>query len=414
MAVFAFNFMDRQILAILVEPIKRELAVSDALLGLLYGFAFAVFYTTVGVPIARLADRGNRARIITWSLTLFSVMTALCGLAASYWQLLLARVGVAVGEGGTNPPSHSMISDLFPVERRSTAMAIFALGPHVGILLGFLVGGAIGQRFGWRAAFIVAGLSGLVLATVSRWLLRDPTRGHARGMGGRATELPAAGAVWAALWHRASMRQVFIGGAVATIASYAIVGWLPAFLMRSHGLSTAAAGIALAVMLGLMGGVGTLAGGIIADRLGRRDAAWRMRVVTVAFVLAAAFWVIALFATSAAATLTLLLVPTLLLGVYIGPTFAMVQSVVEPRMRAVAAALLLLVGNIVGLGLGPLAVGLLSDALQPGHGSESLRLALLVVPPIYLWGAYHYWRAGRTIGADLGIAAVPTAGRTAL
>ena len=178
--MFALNFMDRQILAVLAEPIKRDLALSDTQLGLLYGLAFAVFYSTLGIPLARLADRFDRARILTWSVALFSLMTALCGVAASYWQLLLARIGVGVGEAGTNPPSHSMIADLYPVDRRSTAMAIFALGPCLGVLLGFLVGGWLGQILGWRAAFLVAGVAGLVVAAAA----------HLAAQGSRASRRP--------------------------------------------------------------------------------------------------------------------------------------------------------------------------------------------------------------------------------
>ena len=196
LVVFALNFMDRQILAVLAEPIKRDLALSDTQLGLLYGLAFAVFYSILGIPLGRLADRFDRARILTVSVALFSLMTALCGVAASYWQLLLARIGVGIGEAGTNPPSHSMIADLFPVDRRSTAMSIFALGPCLGVLLGFLVGGWFGQILGWRVAFLIAGVVGLVVAAAAHWLLRDPGRVDAQGVTQQPHALPGPRAVW--------------------------------------------------------------------------------------------------------------------------------------------------------------------------------------------------------------------------
>jgi predicted MFS family arabinose efflux permease len=401
LAVFALNFMDRQILAILVEPIKREFALSDAEIGLLYGLAFAVVYSTVGIPIARWADRSSRTRIIAWSLALFSVMTLLCGLATSYWQLLLARVGVAVGEGGTNPPSHSMIADLYPLRSRSTAMALFALGPHIGVLLGFLVGGLVAQRWGWRTAFVVAGLAGLVVAALIKRVLVEPARGQLEDRAQPAGALPPARAVRRELLRHASMRHLFAGAAVSSAAAYAAIGWLPAFLIRSHGMSTSGAGIALALLIGVGGAVGTLAGGIAADRLGSRDAAWRLRVVAIALLVVVPCWGLALAAQRTPMALIALGVPAALLGFYLGPTFAMVQSLVEPGMRAVAAALLLLVLNLFGLGLGPLAVGLLSDVLQPAHGAGSLRAALLVVPLLCAWAAYHYQRASRTIAADL-------------
>ena len=192
-----------------------------------------------------------------------------------------------------------------------------------------------------------------------------------------------------------------MGAAVCSIAAYAATGWLPAFLIRSHGMSVSAAGTVLALTIGIVGGAGTLLGGLLADRIGKRNAAWRLRIVAIASLAAIPVWLVMLFAAGSAATLVLLVPCSALLAFYLGPTFAMVQSLVDPRMRAVAAALLLLVMNLIGLGLGPVVIGILSDALQAAHGADSLRLALLVVPPVYLWSAYHYEAAARTISADL-------------
>lgn len=398
-AVFAVNFMDRQIVAILSEPIKHEFALSDAQVGLLYGLAFAVVYSTAGIPIARWADRADRARVINASLVLFSLMTLACGLAASYAQLLLARIGVAVGEGGTNPPSHSLIADLYPESRRGTAMAVFALGPNAGILLGFAFGGVIGQAWGWRAALLAAGAAGLAVAGLTTWLLKDPPRKA-------AAQDPAPGSLARCvreLFRRRSMRHLFIGAAVMSIAAYAAIGWLPAFLIRSHGLGTAAAGTVLAILLGVLGGLGTLAGGVLADRLGARDAAWRLRVVAVALLAAVPFWPAALLVAPPAAAIACLVFPAAVLGFYLAPTFAAVQSLADPAMRALAAALLLLAGSLVGLGLGPLLVGVLSDALRLAHRADSLRLALLVVVPLFLWSATHYYAASRSLAADLAL-----------
>jgi predicted MFS family arabinose efflux permease len=393
LAVFAVNFMDRQIVAILSEPIKAEFGLSDAQLGLLYGFAFAVVYSTAGIPLARWADRADRARVVNASLALFSAMTLACGLAASYAQLLLARIGVGIGEGGTNPASHSLISDLYPEAARGTAMGIFALGPNVGILLGFGFGGFIGQAWGWRAALVAAGASGLLVLGLTSWLLKDPVRASAR-------QAPAGSRLLDCLrllFRHPSMRHIFIGGSVASIAAYAAIGWLPAFLIRSHGLGTAAAGAVLAVLLGVLGGLGTLAGGVLADRAGARAPAWRLRVVGVAFLAVLPFWPAALLVAGPIPAIACLALPSAALCFYLAPTFAAVQSLADPAMRALAAALLLLTGSLVGLGLGPLLVGLLSDALQPAHGAESLRLALLVVLPLYLWSAAHYFAASRTL-----------------
>jgi predicted MFS family arabinose efflux permease len=372
--VFAINFMDRQIVAILSEPIKREFALSDAQVGLLYGFAFAVVYSAAGVPIARWADRGDRARIINASLAFFSLMTIACGLAASYAQLLAARIGVAVGEGGTNPSSHSLIADLYPEGQRATAMGVFALGPNAGILLGFAFGGAIGQAWGWRTALVCAGAAGLAFAALTTWLLKDKER-HPRMPSSGAQ---SAGNALRSLFRHRSMRQLFIGGAVMSVAVYAAIGWLPAFLIRSHGFGTASAGVVLAILLGGLGAVGTLGGGWLADRLGKRGAAWRLRVVALVQLATVPFWLGALLVREPALMVILLCVPALALCFYLAPSFAAVQSLAEPATRALAAALLILVGSLIGLGIGPLAVGVLSDALRPAHGAESLRLAQLI------------------------------------
>jgi MFS family permease len=233
LSAFAVNFTDRQILAILVEPIKLDLALSDTEVGFLYGLSFAVLFTTVGIPIGMLADRTNRARIINWSLVLFSLMTMACGLAATYGQLLAGRMGVAIGEGGTNPPSHSMIADVYPVAQRSTAMAIFSLGPHIGILLGFLIGGWVAQVWGWRMAFAVAGTGGLLFAALSFGLLREPQRGQADGV--TVSEPRWGRIIFRSLFRQTSMRHLFAGAALYSIVAYAVVGWLPSLLIRQHG-----------------------------------------------------------------------------------------------------------------------------------------------------------------------------------
>jgi predicted MFS family arabinose efflux permease len=397
--VFAINFMDRQILAILVEPIKHDLGLSDTQVGLLYGLAFAVLYTTAGIPIARYADRGNRARIINGSLVLFSLMSAACGLATTYWQLLLARIGVAIGEGGTGPPSQSIISDIYPVGQRSTALAIFSLGPHIGLILGFLLGGWVAQLWGWRAAFLVAGLAGLLFASVSFRHLNDPSASRAELP--KRAQPPVLRSTLAVAFRCSSMRQIFFGASLFSIAVYALVAWLPSLLIRTHEMSIGAAGSVLALVLGLLGGAGTLAGGMSADHLGRRDAAWRLRIIAIVLLVMAPAWALVCFETRTAVMLVFLVLSGALLGFYLGPTFAMVQSLVEPGMRATAAALLILCSNVVGLGFGPIAVGALSDALSPHFGQDSLRLALLIVPPLCIWAAYHYHLAARTIAADL-------------
>jgi predicted MFS family arabinose efflux permease len=398
MTIFAINFMDRQILAILGESLKADLALSDTQIGLLYGFAFAATFSIAAIPIARFADRRKRARIVVWSLVGFTVMTAACGLALNFWQLLVARVGVAVGEGGTNPPSHSLISDLYPTHRRSTAMAIFSLGPHFGILLGFLFGGVIAQLWGWRLAFIAAGIGGFAFALVSSRFLTEPNQ-VASGVGRERTA-----SLWAilrSLDHCPSMRHLFAAGAVVSIAVYSLVGWLPSFLIREHGFSEGSAGAVLALVLGLAGAAGTTAGGLLSDRFGASNQGWRLRLVALVMLCVAPCWAMVFLVTDKTAMMIFLVLSGSMLGFHLGPTFAMVQSLAVRSMRASAAAILLLVANVLGLGLGPLAVGGLSDVLSRTFGSGSLRLALLLVVPFFVWAAYHYHAAARTLGADL-------------
>lgn len=396
--VFAVNFMDRQLLAILIEPIKRDLGISDAAAGALYGLTFAVFYSVVGVPIAWWADRVNRSRLIIAALVLFSAMTALSGFAVTYWQLLLARIGVGVGEAGTNPPSHSIIADLYPVERRSTAMSIFTLGPHVGVALAFLFGGVIAQGFGWRAVFWVAGAMSLLVAVVAVFTLHEPARTARRDDTLRPTS--AAEALRAVI-DSPSMRHLFAGAALVTIATAALLAWLPAFLVRVHGLSLSATGAWLAFAIGGLGGFGLVLGGWSADRLGASNPAWRLRVTVLAGLIAAPVWGVAIMAGSLTLTLVAIMIGGALFACHVGPTFAMVQTLARPDARAFTASLLLGLINLVGVGIGPMAVGLLSDAWSDEYGAGSLRIGLMIAPPLWLWAVLHYEAAARRIAPEL-------------
>lgn len=401
--VYTFNFIDRQILAILFEPIKAELGLSDADLGFLTGFAFAAFYVTLGIPIARFADRGNRRNLIAAALVVWSAMTALCGLAQNFWHLLVARIGVGVGEAGCSPPAHAMISDYYPAERRATALGIYGLGIPLGILFGFLAGGWINEFFGWRAAFFVVGIPGILFAVVVRLTVREPPRGLAEGRSSAVSQ-PSIVETARFLWSRPSFRHIALGGSLISIVGYAFNSWVPSFFVRSFGMTTGELGTWLGLILGIPGGIGIVLGGYLADRLGERDCRWRMWVVAVALLAMVPFSVAAFLADSAAAALALFVIPALLSNVFVATTFAQAQGLVGLRMRAVTAAILLLALNISGLGLGPYVVGLLSDALAARFGSESLRYALLSVSLVSSWAACHYFIAGRHLGADLNAA----------
>jgi len=400
--VYVINYVDRQILSILLEPIKKAFALSDTQLGLLSGVAFALFYATLGMPIAMWADRGNRRHIITLATTVFSVMTAACGYAQSFTTLLLARIGVGCGEAGSSPPSHSIIADLYPPEKRATAMAIFALGVNIGILIGFLVGGWVNEFFGWRTAFLVVGAPGLLLAILVHFTLDEPERGHSDGRSAEAAEQPPS--IWAAfafMWRRRSLRHIVIGATLNSFVGYGAVAWVPAYLIRSYGMSTAEVGTALALIIGIAGGIGTFSGGYFADRLGQRDVRWNMWLVAACVSAGVPFSFAVFLAPSAAWALVAFIVPASVGSLFLGPSLAMVQGLVPVRMRTLASAILLFILNIIGLGIGPLAVGMVSDQLVPQFGQESLRYALLIVGFVNVWAAVHFFFAGRALRDDL-------------
>lgn len=397
-AVFAVHFLDRQLLAILIPPIQAELRLSDTAMGLISGLAFTAFFSTVGLAIGRFADRVDRGRIITGCVLVFSVMTALCGAATTFWQLLIARIGVGAGEGGTNPASHSLIADTFPLRQRATAMAVYSMGPNFGIIVAFGLGGWLAQTLGWRSAFFAAGLIGLVLAVATRIGLRDPRRLPSAGT---RVASPAPGEVARAILRSPTLRQLFTAATLSTAAAVAMVTWLPALLTRAHGLTLAEAGVYLALVLGVLGAAGTYLCGRIADRVSVSDPRRKLYFLAILHVVLAVSLPLALHAEERMACLALLMVPCALGAGFIGPSLALVQGVVDPRARAFSAAILLFVVNLFGAGLGPLALGALSDRLVATYGAQSLRYAMLAVPVLCLWAACHYWRASVTLVREL-------------
>ena len=401
-AVYVSNYVDRQILSILLEPIKHAFSLSDTQLGFLSGISFAIFYATLGIPIAMWADRGSRRSIITLATVIFSVMTAVCGLATSFGQLALARIGVGIGEAGSSPPSHSIVADFYRPHERATAMAIFALGVNLGILIGFLAGGWINELFGWRAAFLVVGAPGLLLALLVRTTLREPPRGQSEGRDheARAAAPPLAEA-FRTFWRVRSLRHIAAGATLNSFVGYGAVAWVPAFLIRSFGMSTGDVGTALALIIGIVGGAGTFLGGYTADRLARRDVRWNVWLVAACVGGATPFAFGVYLAPDAFWSLVSFLVPAAVGALYLGPSLAMVQGLVPLRMRTLASAVLLFVINIIGLGLGPQTIGILSDLLAPRFGEESLRYALLLAGLVNVWAALHFLLAGRTLARDL-------------
>jgi len=399
--VYTFNFIDRQILSILIESIKADLALSDQALGFLSGFAFAAFYATLGIPIARWADRGNRRNLISLALAVWSGMTALCGLAQNFWQLALARIGVGIGEAGCSPPAHSLISDYYPPQQRATALGIYALGIPFGIMFGLFIGGWINEAFGWRKAFFVVGIPGLLLALLVRYTLPEPERGQSELRSADAADQPGMGETFRFLARRPAFVHIALGGALAAFVGYGVVSWFPAFLIRTHGMSTSEIGLWFGLAMGIGGGIGMFAGGWAADRYGARDTRWYLWTVTVAMLIAVPFGAAAYFSSDPHLAMVLFLPAIFAANFWQATSFAQAQSLVRLRMRAMASAILLFVANIIGLGAGPWAVGLVSDLLAPRYGADSLRWSLFIFGAVNFWVAWHFYAGGKHLAADL-------------
>jgi MFS family permease len=399
--VYAFNFIDRQLLAILQESIKSDLGLSDGQLGLLAGFAFAVFYVTAGIPIARWADHSNRRNIVAGSVFLWSLMTAVSGFVNNYAQLLAARIGVGVGEAGGSPPSHSIISDIFPPHKRATALGFYSTGVNIGILFGFLLGGWLNEYFGWRVAFMVVGGPGILLAILVKITLAEPIRGLTEKHGSNNGEVPF-GKVLSILWSRRSFRHMAFAAALNAFCGYSAASWTASFMIRSHGMSTGELGTWLALISGLCGAIGVFCGGLVADKLGAHDKRWYMWVPAIAGLISLPFMVFVYLAQNPYMALSLSIVPGLLHNVYLGSTIATTHSLVGLRMRALSSAVLFLILNLIGMGLGPLLIGLLSDYLEPTWANHSLRQAMLyLVPAVMAWSTIHFFLAARPLREEL-------------
>ena len=399
--VYMFNFVDRQILAILLPSIKEEFQVGDTVLGLLAGTAFALFYVGLGVPIARLADRWNRRNLIALAVAVWSGMTALSGLAANIWQLTLARIGVGVGEAGCSPPAHSMIADLYPPEQRSSAMGFYTLGISAGIMLAYLAGGWVVQNMGWREAFFIIGLPGLLLALIVRFTLPEPRRGASeeRRDSGSQPELIT---VVRFLKARKSFLYMAIAAGLSSFVGYSIVNFMPSFIDRSFGVGIAVIGFWLGIIYGIAGGAGFYFGGYFADRTGRAGHRKAMVFIAASTVASALFYVGVFLSSSLFACMTLLIIPTVISNFYLAPVLSQTQSLVSLRMRAVASSLVLLIINVIGLAMGSPLTGFISDLLEPALGAESMRYSLLIVSSVMLpLAAWCYFRAGKYIEQDL-------------
>jgi MFS family permease len=399
--VYALNIADRFSVSTLLEPIREELKLSDGGIGALTGPVLGFFYVTVGLPIAALADRANRRNILAAALAVWSAMTMAFGLSRSALQLVLTRVGVGIGEAGGTPPSTSILADKFPPAQRPMALTVFALGACLGAWLGSQVAGAVAERGGWRAAFLVLGAPGLVLALIVRLTVREPVRGALDA------HAPPARSSFADtlrfIRRQRSARHILIGAAVATLWSWGLIWWTPAFLERSHHLSVGEAGALLGPMHLIAGTASTLLAGWLVARPVAADPRYVVRLLAVAVAVCTvpSFLAYAAGSTRAATLALWVFMP----GVYffIGPILGVLQNVVPANMRATACALLLLLANVGNLVIAPQLIGWLSDWFRSsyGAGTESLRWALLLLAPTGFWAAWHLWTAGRTIRADV-------------
>lgn len=403
MLVYMSSHIDRGIVGILAEPIKKDLDLNDTQIGIMSGLAFALFYATLGIPLAVLADRTNRRNIIVVALTTWSAMTVVCGLAQNYAQLLLARIGVGIGEAGSSPQSHSMISDMYAPHERARALGFYSLGVTFGGMIGALVGGYVSVHWGWRTAFFIVGAPGILLAILVYLTVPEPPRLNrvARPAGSNAWKEMGEGFKF--IWTSPACRHVIAGLTLTAFVGYGAGFFGAAFLERTHGIPRDQIGLILGPIAGLIAGAGVIAGGYYADKWGKSDARWTAWVVAwgklIAFPLILAYYLVPDFWLAIA-----FLLPGSFFGAfYLGPAFAMVQSVSPPAMRATTAAISLFILNLIALGLGPTFIGIASDILnkQFAFGTDSLRYALAGASLLNLWAAAHFYWAGKAYAAEM-------------
>ncbi len=401
--VAALNFVDRQLMAILLNPIREEFGFNDTELGFLSGFAFAIAFAITGLPLARLADTGNRRNLIAGVVAFWSAMTALCGAATGYVSLLLARMGVGAGEAGSSPAIQSMIGDYYPPKKRASAISTQMIGVYGGILLGFLFGGWLSETFGWRMAFLVMGLPGIAFALLFWLTVKEPARGQSENLVVQPTP-PTMRETMRHLWRSPACRLIPLAAAFHTFASQGSMSWAPSFFTRTHHMTQTEVGAWLALCAGLAGGLGCYFGGIVTERIANRtnDERWYLWVpaICLAATIPAQF-VIYLSPTPVPALIVSALV-WFLSNTWLGPVLATLQGLAGARRRAMAVAIVLFANNLVGMGLGAQFVGLMSDLLRDRHGEDSLRYALLIgVCIASALSAIAFFVATRTLREDL-------------
>jgi MFS family permease len=395
--IYGLNFLDRTIFNVLIEPIKHEFELSDTTIGLVAGFGFVLFYSLLGIPIARLADRMNRRNIVAAAFAFWSAMTFLCGAAQNVTSLTLARIGVGIGESAGTPASQSMISDMFDKDERPRALGIFAIGTYLGVFLGYFIGGFINQHYGWRAAFFTAGLPGIAIAAVLWLTVSEPQRGSSVEKIKREALAPTL----AFLGSQKTFLIVLLGFCLTTFTNYATSAWIPPFLARVHNLSSAEIGTYAGTFKGLFGMAGTLVGGLVVARIGRDDDRWKLWAPAITSGLAGPVFMICMLSDDFATMVAALAATSFLVGFHLGPIFAIAQTVARPAMRALASAIILLTATCFGQGLGPLVVGMINDAISPQVGVDAVRYSLLSASATTMLGALLFVWAARFIRSDI-------------
>ncbi len=396
--VYTFNFIDRQIVGILAVPIKADLGLSDAQLGLMGGLAFALFYTGLGIPVAMLADRRSRTWIITGALAVWSAMTAACGLAQNFWQLFLARLGVGVGEAGGVTPAYSLLMDYYPPGERARAVSLYSFGIPIGSALGIVFGGVIASLVDWRFAFFAVGVAGLVLAPVFRLLVKEPPRGHYDQAA--TTRPPGLGSIAGTLARKPSFWLLSVGASCSSMMGYGLFFWMPSFIVRSHGLSLLDASLFYGAILLVGGMAGMWAGGWLGDRLGQVRKTRYVTIPAIAFLISVPTYVLGVLTPTLVLAFFVIMVPVALGLVWVGPVMSTVQQLVPPNMRATASAVFLFINNLLGIGLGTWAIGALSDFLQGQYGDDSLRWSIVAGTGFYLLAALLFLLASRWLERD--------------
>ncbi|MFP6639792.1 MAG: MFS transporter [Myxococcota bacterium] len=399
--MYTFNYLDRYVLTILVVPIQKELHLSDTTMGFLLGPAFALFYTLLGIPIARLADRRSRRLILTLALLMWSAMTALAGLARTGFELAVTRIGVGIGEAGGTAPAHSLISDYFPPERRALGFGVLQQGVYIGQLLGLVVGGVLVGVVGWRWTFVAVGAPGVLVAAVLYFTVRDPERGTFVTPVPEAATSPRLGEVFRYLWQRRSFRALLIGCGVASFAGTGFGFWLPVLFGRVHGMSQMEVGLIFGPVTAFSAAAGSILAGVVTDRLSARDIRWRIRIPALSVILSLPFLIgVCVYPSSLGAILCA--IPAGILGGGWAPAaYSAVQGLAPARMRAMAAALLILSITFLGMGAGPQAVGILNDLLADRFGTDAVRYSMVIVISISALGSLLLFRGSRFYVADV-------------